>query len=178
MGILLKDKDKKEVPKIVIEFFKKVIRKYDLNIKYFKTDNDREFRNKKIKNFCSRNGTNFGINAVNYGNYLYNFNPHKDIGNTIPNEILFEKKIDLKYVKTFGCITHYKDFSQDKFEKDSKEGIFLGLSFKHDCYIIMNRHDYKMHHLSMWAKKKNTTDINTGEVYAQIIGSETAWGSC
>ena len=78
---------------------------------------------------------------------MYNINPHKGIGNAIPNEVFFEKQVDLRYVRTFGCIAHYKDYSQDKskVEKNSKEGIFLGFSFKHDCYIIMDRHDFKLH---------------------------------
>jgi len=79
--------------------------------------------------------------------YLYNINPHRSIGNAIPNEVFFNKKVDLKYIKTFGCIAYYKNFSQNKgkFESNSKKGIFLGLNFRTHCYIVMDFKDLKLH---------------------------------
>jgi len=85
--------------------------------------------------------------AINYANYLYNINPHRSIGNAIPNEVFFNKKVDLKYIKTFGCIAYYKNFSQNKgkFESNSKKGIFLDLNFRTHCYIAMDYEDLKLH---------------------------------
>jgi len=89
----------------------------------------------------------FWVYAINYANYLYNINPHRSIGNAIPNEVFFNKKVDLRYIKTFGCIAYYKNFSQNKgkFESNSKKGIFLGLNFRTHCYIVMDFKDLKLH---------------------------------
>eukprot|EP00833_Pecoramyces_ruminatium_P004771 jgi/Orpsp1_1/1178803/evm.model.c7180000066800.1 len=176
---------KKEVPKTTIQFLKTITNRFDCNIKYFRTDNGLEFKNKKIENFCLNHGITklysppynpqnngkverfnqtlvqcaktllswsrldikFWDYAINYANYLYNLNPHKGIGNAIPNEVFFNKKVDLKYIKTFGCIAHYKDFSQNKgkFDENGKKGIYLGFNFKNNCYIIMDYMDLKIH---------------------------------
>jgi len=76
--------------------------------------------------------------AVNYANHLYNIHPHKGIGNAIPNEIFFNKQVNLKYIRTFGCIAYYKVFDQDKgkFQTNSKKGVFLGFNFKTHCYKL------------------------------------------
>jgi len=64
--------------------------------------------------------------AIKYANLLYNITPHKGIGNKIPNEIYYNKKISLKYIKVFGCDAYYKDFSQGKmkFDSNSKKAYF------------------------------------------------------
>ena len=82
-----------------------------------------------------------------YATYLYNIIPHKGIANRIPNEVFFNKKVNLKYVETFGCIAYYKNFSQSKgkFEPNSKKGIFLGFNFNSHSYIIMDYNDLSYH---------------------------------
>jgi len=85
--------------------------------------------------------------AVNYAINLYNILPHKGIDNVIPNEIFFSKQVDLKYIRSFGCITYYKVFDQDKgkFEADSNKGVFLGFNFRTHCYTIMDDKTLKIH---------------------------------
>jgi len=136
---------------IFLILLKTISNRFNCNIKFFKTDNGLEFKNKKIKKYCLKNGITklysppynpenngkaerfnqtlincartllswskldqkFWDYAINYANYLYNINPHRSIGNAIPNEVFFNKKVDLKYIKTFGCISYYKNFSQN-----------------------------------------------------------------
>ena len=176
---------KKEATKTTIQFLKYITTRYNFNIKFFKTDNGLEFKNRNIENYYSRNGITklysppynpqnngkaerfnqtlincaktmltwskldqkFWDYTINYANHLYNINPHKGIGNAIPNEVFFNKKIDLKYIRTFGCITYYKVFDQDKgkFEANSKKGVFLGFNFRTHCYIIMDYKNLKIH---------------------------------
>jgi len=45
-----------------------------------------------------------------YANFFYNNTPHKGKSNNISNELFYNKKIFIKYFKTFGCIAHYIDF--------------------------------------------------------------------
>ena len=59
---------------------------------------------------CSKMSIDFRDYAIKYANLLYNITPHKRINNKIPNEIYYNKKVDLKYIKVFGCIGYYKDF--------------------------------------------------------------------
>jgi len=176
---------KRDVPKTTTQFLKYITNCFNDNIKFFKTDNGLEFKNRKIENYCAKNGItkiysppynpqNNGrterfnqtlINcaktmltrskldqkiwdyAVYYGNYLYNIHPHKGIGNNISNEIFFNKQVNLKYIRIFGCISYYKIFDQDKgkFESNSKKGVFLDLNFKTHCYIIMDYESLKIH---------------------------------
>ena len=48
--------DKAEVPKTIIQFLKYIKNHFQYNIKYFKTDNDKEYKNKKVENYCKNNG--------------------------------------------------------------------------------------------------------------------------
>ena len=85
--------------------------------------------------------------AVNYANILYNIAPHKGIDNKIPNEIFFGEKVNLKYLKVFGCVAHFKDYSKNPVKVDSKgkKGVFLGFNNESHCYIIMDPKDYSIH---------------------------------
>ena len=95
----------------------------------------------------SKMSTEFWDYAIKYANLLYNITPHKGIENKIPNEVYYNKKVNLKYIKVFGCEAYYKDFSQEKkkFDSNSKKGTFLGLSIESNCYIIMDSNDYSIH---------------------------------
>jgi len=75
--------------------------------------------------------------------------PHSGIGNKIPDEIYYKRKVDIKYLRVWGCITYYKDFSQNKgkFSPNAKKGIFLGFNQNSHCYIIMDYEDHKIHHV-------------------------------
>jgi len=85
--------------------------------------------------------------AIKYSNLLYNLTPHKGLNNKIPNEIFYKKKVDLKYIKVFGCIAFYKDFSQTKmkFQSNAKKGVFVGFNIESNCYIIMDYDDHSIH---------------------------------
>ena len=85
--------------------------------------------------------------SIKYANSLYNITPHKGIKNKIPNEIFYNKKVDIKYIKVFGCTAYYKDFSQNRVKVDTKgvKGVFLGINNESHCYIIMNPVDFSIH---------------------------------
>jgi len=78
---------------------------------------------------------------------IYNKVPHSGIDNKIPEEIFYNKKVNLKYFKAFGCIAYYKNYSQDKgkFDSNAIKGIFLGFNEQSYSYIIMNYENYKIH---------------------------------
>ncbi len=176
---------KSQVPKTTIQFLKHLYNQGYDKITYFKTDNGREFKNRKIENYCSNHGIkkiysppynpqnngkaerfNYTLEncvktllqwskvdkrlwdfAATYANFLYNITPHKGICNNIPNEVFYNKDVNLKYIKTFGCIAYYRNFSQNKgkFESNAKKGIFLGFNFDSHCYIVMDYHDFSLH---------------------------------
>jgi len=177
---------KTEASNTIINFIKFINNQYPENkIKTFKSDNAKEYNNKKIKNFCKRNGINkifsppynpqnngiaerfnrtitscikkmlhwaglslnFWDYAAKHATYLYNILPHKSIQHKIPNEIYYNKKVELKYLKTFGCIAHYKNFNQNKqkFDINTKKGVYLGFDINTHCYIIMDYYDQSIH---------------------------------
>jgi len=78
---------------------------------------------------------------------LYNITPHKGIENKIPNELFYDKKVDLKYIKVFGCVAYYKDFSQNKlkFKSNAIKGVFVGFNMESNCYMIMDTKEYNIH---------------------------------
>ena len=49
-------KRKRDVPNTTIQFFKTISNRFNCNIKFFKTDNGLEFKNKKIEKYCLNNG--------------------------------------------------------------------------------------------------------------------------
>ena len=79
--------------------------------------------------------------------YIYNINIYKGISNLIPNEVFFNKTVDLKYIRTFRCVAYYKNFSQNKnkLESNAKKGIFIGINFESHCYTIMVYYDHSIH---------------------------------
>ena len=90
---------------------------------------------------------NFWDYAVIYANYLFNKSPHSSINNRIPDEIFFNKPVKIKHIRVFGCLTYYKDFSQNKskFSPNSKKGVFLGFNEESNAYIVMDYNDFKIH---------------------------------
>ena len=48
--------NKRDVPKTTTQFLKYITNCFNDNIKFFKTDNVLEFKNRKIKNYCANNG--------------------------------------------------------------------------------------------------------------------------
>eukprot|EP00833_Pecoramyces_ruminatium_P006451 jgi/Orpsp1_1/1180483/evm.model.c7180000073588.1 len=97
--------------------------------------------------FWSKLSVNFWDFAVQYVTYLYNLVPHSSINNKIPNELFYNKKVNIKHIKVFGCITYYKNYNQNKtkLEPNPIKGIFLGFDERTYAYIIMDYQNYKLH---------------------------------
>jgi len=178
-------KEKSEAVNIIINFIKYINNHFENKIKYFKSDNGREYNNSRIKKFCRKMGIkkifsipynpqNNGIAerynqtlqnatktlihwaklsldfwsfAVIYSNFLYNITPHENISNLIPNEIFYNRKVNLDKVKVFGCVMHYNNTmnKNSKFEPNTKQGIFLGINFDSNSYIAMDFKDQSIH---------------------------------
>ena len=70
----------------------------------------------------------FWDSAILCAAYLYNLNPHQSINNKIPNELFFNKSVDIiSHLKVFGCKAFfYNNHKTNKFDNNSKPGIFLG----------------------------------------------------
>eukprot|EP00833_Pecoramyces_ruminatium_P001431 jgi/Orpsp1_1/1175463/evm.model.c7180000054002.1 len=105
---------------------------------------------------------NFWDYAIKYANYIFNKVPHNSINNKIPDEIYYKKKANINHVRVFGCVTYYKDYSQNKhkFAPNSKKGVFLGFSERHNSYIIMDSEDHKIHHVrEIYCKEDTPSEI-------------------
>jgi len=181
-------KNKSEASKTIINFIKIINNIYpEEKIKIFKSDNAKEYNNKKILNFCKKNGIkkvfsppynpqnngvaerfnrtitsctktllfwaklslNFWEYAIKHATYLYNLVPHKSINNNIPNELYYNQRVRLNYLKTFGCIAYYKNFNQkkSKFEINARKGVHLGFHNNTHSYIIMDYSDHTLHYV-------------------------------
>jgi len=100
--------------------------------------------------YWSKLSENFWDYAILYANYLYNKTPHQISKNNIPDESFYGYKVKLNHIRTFGCITYYKNYNQNKskLSENSLKGIFLGFSEPSNCYIIMDYNDYKIHNVN------------------------------
>jgi len=189
-GWLFNMKSKTEAIDLILDILKCLNNLFDnYKIKYFKSDQGREYQNKKLIKFCSENvitkiysppynpennglverfnqiviscaktllywsklSQNFCDYAVIYANYLYNHAPHSGINNKIPNEIFFNKKININHIRTFGRITNYfieNNNNINKMDPKSKKGIFLGYKETSNSYIVMDFENYKIHQVS------------------------------
>jgi len=164
---------KKSAIDIILKFLKYVNNLFDnKKVKVFKSNNARQYKNNKIIQFSENNGIqkiysptliscaktllfwsklseNFWDYAVLYANYLYNKTPHQISRNNIPDESFYGHKVKLDYIKTFGCITYYKNFDQNKgkFQPNASKGIFLGFNEETNSNLIMDYEDYKLHYV-------------------------------
>jgi len=86
--------------------------------------------------------------AIMYANHLYNITPKSSIKNKIPNTVFYNKKVNLSKIKVFGCITFYQPSNNiehiSKVKPKSKKGIFLGIDFHSNSYIIMDLNSNKI----------------------------------
>jgi len=81
----------------------------------------------------------FWDSAILCAAYLYNLNPHQSINNKIPNELFFNKSVDIFHLKVFGCKAFfYNNHKTNKFENNSKPGIFLGYASDSLGYKILD----------------------------------------
>jgi len=177
---------KSEAIDIIIKFINQLNNTFDgKNVKIFKSDNAKEYKNKKIIEFCEEKGIrkvysppyspenngiaerfnqtliscaktllfwsklseNFWDYAVMYANYLYNKTPHQVSKNNIPDESFYGQKVKINHIRTFGCITYYKIYDQNKgkFQSNSRRGIFLGFDEFSHSYLIMDYKNYKIY---------------------------------
>ena len=82
---------------------------------------------------------NFWDSVILCAAYLYNINPHQRIDNKIPNELFFNKPVDIAHLKVFGCKAFfYNNHKSNKFENNSKPGIFLGYAGDSLGYKILD----------------------------------------
>eukprot|EP00833_Pecoramyces_ruminatium_P014940 jgi/Orpsp1_1/1188972/evm.model.d7180000068605.1 len=112
--------------------------------------------------YWSKMSDNFWDYAIKYANYIFNKVPHNSINNKIPDEIYYKKKANINHVRVFGCVTYYKDYSQNKhkFAPNSKKGVFLGFSERHNSYIVMDSEDHKIHHVrEIYCKEDTPSEI-------------------
>jgi len=68
----------------------------------------------------------FWDSAIKCAAFLYNSNPHSSVNFKIPNELFFNKPVDISHFKVFGCKAFFfNNHKSNKFENNSKQGIFL-----------------------------------------------------
>jgi len=59
----------------------------------------------------------FWDSAILCAAYLYNLNPHQSINNKIPNELFFNKAVDISHLKVLGCTVYfYNNHKSNKFD--------------------------------------------------------------
>ena len=65
-------------------------------------------------------------------------NPHQSINNKIPNELFFNKSVDISHLIVFGYKAFfYNNHKTNKFDNNSKPGIFLGYASDSLGYKIL-----------------------------------------
>ena len=70
----------------------------------------------------------FWEDAISTAKYIHNRMPHRGIGNKVPYELLYNKKVDYEKFRVFGCQVFFlvpKQFRK-KLSNSSLPGIFLG----------------------------------------------------
>jgi len=110
--------------------------------------------------YWSKISSNFWDYAIIYSNYLYNNTPYSQNNFEIPNEIFYDKLVAIKHVRTFGCITYYKNINNNKLEPHARKDIFLGFkesshSYCKDIINIFNT----LHNLISYIKLFNVNHI-------------------
>ena len=108
--------------------------------------NGRAERLNQTLNYCTTTLLNsaklsikFWDSAVLCASYLYDINPHQCIHNKIPDEVFFNKPIDISHLKVFGCKAFfYNNRKTNKFDNNTKPGIFLGYANDSLGYKILD----------------------------------------
>ncbi len=91
---------------------------------------------------------NFWNFAIKHACYIYNKIPHSGNNNLIPDEVFYNKKVNIKHLKTFGCVCYYRDQNphKSKFKPNSRKGIFLRFDKKKYSYIVMDAENRKINY--------------------------------
>ena len=72
--------------------------------------------------------------------YVQNRRPHKILGNKTPEEVFTGKKLEVSYLRIFGCTVyiHVPKEKRTKLEPSRRKGIFLGYGETSKGYRIYN----------------------------------------
>ena len=88
----------------------------------------------------------FWEDAIDTINYIHNRIPHNDINNSIPYELLYDKKIDFSNFRVFVCNVFF--YVQKQFHKkllnSALPGIFLGYDSNPSAYRIYDVNNNKI----------------------------------
>lgn len=92
--------------------------------------------------------------SIKMAEFIVNHTPCSSI-NGIPDELFYDKKIDISNLKTFGCRVYYliDKSKRSKWDDNSSEGFFVGLDDNSKGYRVYDRklrkiavkHDVKFH---------------------------------
>eukprot|EP00833_Pecoramyces_ruminatium_P016099 jgi/Orpsp1_1/1190131/evm.model.d7180000076770.1 len=112
---------------------------------YLQQNGRAERLNQTLNNCCKTllNAANLPLSfwdfAILCAAHLYNLNPHQSINNKIPDELFFNKPVNINHLKVFGCKVYFKNFHKtNKFDNNSKPGIFLGYSSNSTGYRVLD----------------------------------------
>ena len=82
---------------------------------------------------------NFWDSAILCACRLYNLNPHQGNNSLIPDEVFFNKPVDISHLKVFGCrVYFYNNHKKNKLDNNTKPGIFLGYASDSTGYKILD----------------------------------------
>ena len=134
------------INKNVISFLNNHGIKFIHSIPGYPQQNGRAERLNQTINNCAKTLLNsaklplyFWDSAVQCAAFLYNSNPHSSINFKIPNELFFNKPVDISHFKVFGCKAFFfNNHKTNKFENNSKQGIFLGYPENSSGYRILD----------------------------------------
>jgi len=118
--------------------------------------------------YWSKLSSNFWDYAIIYSNYLYNNTPHSRNNFEIPNEIFYNKLVEIKHIRTFGCITYYKNINSNKLEPNARKGIFLGFKESSHSYIVMDFSDYKIHQVrEIYCLENKPANLSLSNIHSE-----------
>jgi hypothetical protein len=83
--------------------------------------------------------------AILNANYLINRLPSTPLGNKIPLEVLFQRKININHLRIFRCVCFFKIKRKDKLNVNSIKTIFLeysSYSKEYKCYDPIHKKSY------------------------------------
>lgn len=88
----------------------------------------------------------FWAEAVHTAVYLYNRRPHSAIDFKLPEEVYYDKQVELSNIRVFGsyCYVHVPKEKRQKLDSKSKKCIFIGYPDNQRGYKIWDNNEGKM----------------------------------
>lgn len=88
----------------------------------------------------------FGLGNMYWGEcvktivHIINIMPSSILQDKIPYELLYGTKVDLSFLKSFGCVCFVKTnpIVRDKFMEKAQSCIFIGCPYDHKAYKLLN----------------------------------------